>query len=174
MKNLLIIIILALSSQVISAQINRTFWGVTLGTSTPSQVKSMLVQKGYYVEKEPDGALCVKVNNVRFGGAVWTYISFLFVNNQLSQVWFQNNEKQSPIPIENSYDLLKDNLDKKYSKYYLSLRLDEQDEKKSYYSDEKTDILLNVRKYHNIRYVSLSYEDLYLNRVKANKDKDEL
>ena len=85
------------------AQISRTFWGLTLGTSTKQQVKNVLVQKGYKITTEPDGSYSVNPDNVSFGGGYWTYVSFGFVNGKLSTVWFQNNERQCPLALNDLY-----------------------------------------------------------------------
>ena len=103
MKKLLIISILCITSIASFAQISRTFWGVTLGKSNKNQVRTALVNRGYSVQTDDDGSLFVNVNNVKFGGAVWTYVLFSFVNGCLSRVCFQNNELQSPIQVDDVY-----------------------------------------------------------------------
>lgn len=173
MKKLLIVTILFIFPLIGFAQISRTFWGVTLGKSNKTQVRTALVNRGYLVQTEPDGSLSVKLNNVNFGGAMWTYVSFSFVNGYLSQVWFQNNEHQSPIQVDNVYEKVKMSLDKKYRHYYLNLPT-EDGNTWSDYSDGKTNILLGLSTYHYTRYVSLSYEDVYLKEKKKQKENDEL
>ena len=166
--------LLLITSASCCAQINRVFWGVTLGQSTKQQVKNVLVRKGYTVKTEPDGSLCVNVNNVNFGGAYWTYVSFGFVDNKLYQVWFQNNEEQSPVKIDDTYDKLKTNLDKKYGTFIFHVQPPEGIEKVSDYADTKTFVSLRLRSYHNLRYISLSYEDLDSYNIKTKKENDEL
>ena len=174
MKKYCLIMLILISSTICCAQINRVFWGMTLGQSTKQQVKNVLVRKGYTVEIEPDGSLCVNVNNVNFGGAYWTYVSFSFVNDKLYQVWFQNNEKQSPGKIENTYDKIKTSLNKKYSAYIYRAQLTEGIEKVSAYTDTKTYVSLMLKSYHNMRYISLSYEDLNSYDSKIKNENDEL
>ena len=174
MKKVLLLIVLSFSSIYCFAQINRVFWGVTLGRSTKQQVRNALVQKGYTVKTEPDGSLCVNVNNVNFGGAYWTYVSFSFVDDKLYQVWFQNNEEQSPIKIDDTYDKLKTNLDKKYGTFVFQVQPTEGTEKVSNYTDTKTLVSLMLRSYHHIRYISLSYEDLNSYDSKIKNENDEL
>lgn len=166
--------VLLITSVFCCAQINRVFWGVTLGKSTKQQVKNTLVKKGYKVKTEPDGSICVNVNNVNFGGAYWTYISFSFVSDKLYQVWFQNNEIQSPVRIDNTYAKLKSSLDKKYSAFINNVHSIEGTEKVSDYADTKTYVSLRLGSYHNQRYISLSYEDLGSYDVKIKKESDEL
>ena len=174
MKKIILSLLLLLSPIFCFAQINRTFWGTTLGKSSKQQVRNALVQKGFRVKTDPDESLYVNVNNVNFGGAVWTYVAFSFVNGILSQVWFQNNENQSPIKLNDSYDKIKRNLDIKYKKLLLPLPSDKQIIKQCYYTDGITDILLSIRLYNNLRYISLSYEDLGLHKEKSKNELDEL
>lgn len=166
--------LLLISSTICCAQINRVFWGVTLGRSTKQQVNNVLFRKGYTVETEPDGSLCVNVNNVNFGGAYWTYVSFGFVDNKLFQITFQNNEKQSPGKIDDTYNKLKTNLDKKYGSFILRVQPKEGTGKASYYSDTKTLVSLMLNSHHNIRYISLSYDDLDSYDIKNKNENDEL
>ena len=173
MKRILIISILCITSIASFAQISRTFWGVTLGKSNKNQVRTALVNRGYSVQTEPDGSLSAEVNNVNFGGAMWTYVSFSFVNGYLSQVWFQNNEHQSPIRVDDIYKEVKMSLDNKYRRYYFDLPTDDGNTW-STYSDGKTNILLGLRTYHYTRYVSLSYEDVFLKEKQTQKENDEL
>ncbi len=155
------------------AQISRTFWGLTLGTSTKQQVKNVLVQKGYKITTEPDGSYSVNPDNVSFGGGYWTYVSFGFVNGKLSTVWFQNNERQCPLALNDLYDKLKNSLDKKYSNYYYDLPLDNTSQN-AVYDDGRTSILLGVRNYNYMRYISISYEDNSLSKKKIQNAEDEL
>ncbi len=174
MKKFFLLLALLIISTFCCAQISRTFWGVTLGQSTKQMVKNMLVRKGYKIKSEPDGSICINVNNVNFGGAYWTYISFSFVGDKLYQVWFQNNEIQSPIPIDNTYTKLKSSLDKKYNAYINNVQPTDIIEKTSDYTDTKTYVSLKLNSYHNQRYISLSYEDLKSYDSKIKNENDEL
>lgn len=156
------------------AQINKTIWGVTLGKSTKQQVKTMLVNKGYTVRVEPDGSLYVDVNNISFGGAYWTYIAFSFVDGKLYQVWFQNNEKQSPVKIEEAFKKTKNFLNEKYIHYSVEARPSDTIEEVSDFADGKTYVSLMINRYHYQRYISLSYADLQLDNLKNKRSTDEL
>ena len=101
-----------------TAQINSSIWGLSIGSSTKQQVKSVINQKGFSIETEPDGAYCIKYpKGVKSGGEWWTYISFTFVNGLLCEVWFQNNEVESISDISANYNRIKRSLDEKYIKY---------------------------------------------------------
>jgi len=173
MKRIICSFIILLVSLSCFSQISRTFWGVTLGISTKQQVKNVLVQKGYKITTESDGSYSVTPDNVAFGGGYWTYVNFCFVDGKLSAVWFQNNERQSPLALNDLYDKLKLSLDKKYSSYYYGLPLDDTT-KSADYDDGKTTILLSVRNYHFLQYLSISYEDNALRNKKDQNEVDEL
>ena len=53
MKKFFLLLTLLITSTFCCAQINRVFWGMTLGQSTKQQVKNVLVRKGYTVEIVP-------------------------------------------------------------------------------------------------------------------------
>ena len=75
-------------------------------------MRSVINQKGFSIETEPDGAYCIKYpKGVKFGGEWWTYISFTFVNGLLCEVWFQNNEVESISDIAANYNRIKKTLD---------------------------------------------------------------
>ena len=175
MKRFLIVVLLFFIALDGFSQINRTIWGVTLGKSTKQQVRTVLIEKGYNVDIDPDGSLAVRVYNVVFGGAHWTYISFSFVNGYLSNITFQNNEQQSPVRIENTYEKLKESLNKKYSFYRLSLPgADDDGHVLTCYSDGKTSLVLDLSYFRSRRYISLFYEDEELQLKKRQNAEDEL
>lgn len=148
--------------------------GVTLGKSTKQQVKNMLVQKGYKINTEPDGSYAIETNNLPFGGGYWTYVNFEFVNGRLVGVWFQNNERDSPVNIDNSYEKLRNTLYDKYSQYYLNLPSDEPNIKYIDFSDGSTFVTLSIRTYDFKRFISLGYEDEKLKSLKLKNEFNEL
>ena len=177
MNKLFILLFFLVSLTTAKAQISRTIWGVTLGESTPQQVKLVLSQKGYRINIMPDGSYAISVDNVSFGGAMWTYINFSFVNGRLSQVWFQNNNVQSPIDINKVYDKLRDLLSNKYAHYYFDLPTNETITKWCNFSDEKTCISRSMipPTYDDLgSYITLSYKDEYLLQKKLSNEYDEL
>lgn len=175
MKKIICVCVLFIAILSISchAQINRTFWGLTLGTSNKQQVKNVLVQKGYKITTEPDGSYSVNPDNISFGGGYWTYVCFSFVNGKLSTVWFQNNERQSPIVLNDFYDKLKISLDNKYLAYLYDSQFDNVS-RSADYDDGRTSILLAVSSYSYVRYISLSYTDNSLNKMKKQTEESEL
>ena len=169
----IIFFLLVLTSLNCFSQINRTIWDLTLGKSTKQEEINVLTRRGYTVITEPDGHLASKIKNVLFGGTDWTYISFGFVYGRLSSIFFQNNELQAYGSIDKKYELLKMSLDGKYKKYCI----DEEtslNEKMCIYYDTKTSLSLQTSTYHNIRYISLSYDDEYLEEIRRKQITDEL
>ena len=78
MKKLLFTLFLSLLTLTMSAQIQRTFLGCTLGVSTPAQVKANMAQKGY---RTPDTSNkgCYIYDNINFAGFSNTQAFFLFL-----------------------------------------------------------------------------------------------
>lgn len=174
MNRILAILIMTVSLMTANAQISRTFWGVTLGKSTRNEVRTMLVQKGYKIHTMPDESYAINGDNVYFGGASWTFISFSFVNGYLSQVWFQNNDIQSPIDVDKVYDKLEKNLSDKYTKYHLDIPSNEEGTKWCNFSDDKTLVVIAISQDKIRKYISLWYQDENLAQTKERLEYNEL
>lgn len=158
----------------VNAQISQTIWGVTLGKSTQNQVKIMLERKGYKIQIMPDGSYAIDVDNVSFGGAYWSWVNFSFVNGYLSEVWFQNNARQSPIDLDKVYDKLQKTLNDKYLQYHLDIQPSGITKKSSFYSDNHTVVVLSVWQSDYREFISLSYEDENLTQTKKIQEYNEL
>ena len=158
-----------------TAQINSSIWGLSIGSSTKQQVRSVINQKGFSIETEPDGAYCIKYpKGVKFGGEWWTYISFTFVNGLLCEVWFQNNEVESISDIAANYNRIKKTLDEKYSKYKSFSGKKDDGSVYSDYWDETTTLSINLHIYNGVKYISLVYQNDKLNSLRQKNDKNEL
>lgn len=173
MKKILIISILSFAYLVGFAQINRTIWGVTLGKSTKSNVRAVLINKGFSVHTSSKGGYSILTTGIYFGGENWSYASFDFADGLLFKVSFQNNKDDSEALPESVYERLKIALDKKYGRYYYNLVTRDEVTAWSNYSDGKTNILLGLRN-HNTEYVNLIYYDTYLMQKTIQKENDEL
>ena len=177
MRQYILLFILMLASLRCTAQINSSIWGLSIGSSTKQQVRSVINQKGFSIETEPDGAYCIKYpKGVKFGGEWWTYISFTFVNGLLCEVWFQNNEVES-ISISDiaaNYNRIKKTLDEKYSKYKSFSGKKDDGSVYSDYWDETTTLSINLHIYNGVKYISLVYQNDKLNSLRQKNDKNEL
>ena len=78
MKKLLFTLFLSLLTLTMSAQIQRTFLGCTLGVSTPAQVKANMAQKGYS-PSDTSNKGCYIYDNINFAGFSNTQAFFLFL-----------------------------------------------------------------------------------------------
>ena len=90
MKKLLFTLFLSLLTLTMSAQIQRTFLGNTLGVSTYAQVTSNMTQKGYSLDKASDKD-CAIYNYVKFAGYDCKSAYFYFHNNYLKSVMKLNS-----------------------------------------------------------------------------------
>ena len=116
MKKLLFTLFLSLLTLTMSAQIQRTFLGNTLGVSTYAQVTSNMTQKGYSLDKASDKD-CAIYNYVKFAGYDCKSAYFYFHNNYLKSVMFileQSFQKES---FNSEIEILRNKLIDKYALY---------------------------------------------------------
>lgn len=168
MKKILLSLFICLCATLtISAQIQRTFFGLTLGVSTKSDVERFYKEHGVVFDENNN-----VINNVRFGGTRWGGFSCSLVNGILYQVIFMENELSSSKENVNIvWDNFSNALYSKYSQYYSnSLSKSES----STYIDEKTMIRISNESMSGYDCVGISYTDLELMGKKIQVDQNEL
>lgn len=87
MKKILFVFLL-LFGLTIQAQVQRNFWGLELGRSTRSEVKSFLSSRNLQFEDNFSGFDAIGVTDLKelpFGGYSWS-VSFIFYNNILYHI----------------------------------------------------------------------------------------
>ena len=144
-----------------SAQIQRTFFGFTLGTTTKAEVYNKYHNENLetFHQSSPNGNCCL--NYATFGGYNdWTVV-FSFYNDKLYSVRLSHID-----PLYKISSSFNRTLDKKYSKYYIKKESTEYDK---VYLDDKTIVELIIGSY-----VELSYTDYSLWRSKINADESDL
>ncbi len=152
------------------AQINRNIFNLQLGKSTESQVKNVLKSKGYKYKIMPDGSIAVSVN-FTYGGVLWNFVNFNCYKGILFDVYFQNNDYDSSININDLHETISTSLNKKYKQYRdkdISSSVTE------YFFDGKTWIILGVNRSGNTNYIHLRYYDKKLNDKYKQSMEDEL
>ena len=117
MKHILLTLFLFLSLCV-NAQIQRTFFGMTLGEATKQEVKEMLLDKGVSVEDYDSDNLATK--DLKFGGEKWSNVVFKFYNGKFYSVVFgmqlsSANESSIKESISRVISILK----KKYQEFLM-------------------------------------------------------
>lgn len=110
---MLLFLIVTLTS---SAQIQRSFFNVELGKSTKQEVTKALEAKGYTMKSLANGSIMIA--NVDFGGRAWSGVGFTFYKGKLSEVKFIKMPK--PQNLRYYYDNLLENLNHKYSQYFVA------------------------------------------------------
>ena len=177
MKKILLIALLLFVSFEAFSQITRTIWGVSLGNSSKQQVRNMLVNKGYYVESSRDGTLSISDDSIFFGGCVWNCVTFAFVDGKLSDVMFQNNDKN--IDVFSTYRNLDKTLSNKYKSFLKQVPLnlngsDSDSDNWMTISDRDTRVYLATKKQSGINFIILQYEDSMLAITRSISGKNEL
>lgn len=164
MKKVFLLLFLTLVSVNAFSQITRTIWGATLGKSTMQEVEPILAQKASEVkvgdayDKDNDDYydwLSIHDDNIPFGGAFWTDVTFYFYFDVFDGVIFENVG-----PTANSiYEKIKKSLDSKYRQYFVD---NHGDTGWNRYDDGKTRIGLKLDRSQsdgNTQKVMLFYED---------------
>ena len=169
MKKLILLTIALVVAVAANAQIQRTFFGLTLGQSTKQQVRTTLAKKGYKCHTmQGDDALFIQPSSLQFGGLSWDMALFRFYKGKLLSVSFSIADNFSGIASE-TYKVLKAKIDQKYSDFYFS-----KNEIATYYLDEKTVIILQ-NLYLNFKLnVTISYSDKDLQDQLLKASDDEL
>ena len=169
MKRILLCIMLISCSIAISAQIQRLFFGLTLGVSTKNSVISYF--KNNSIEYHIDDEGTYMANNIKFAGYKWPEVYFYFYKGKLFKIMMGNSDEVDNIQTldltrENLYNTLK----KKYGNY-----LEDDTETKTIFMDNKTIIFLFY--YYSGSYrkeLILTYADKELMLSSIESDESEL
>lgn len=144
MKKYIILTLFALCiSLCVSGQIQRNFFGCTLGKSSKSQVIKILKSKGYKLTVTQDW---VDLYNVTFEGVKWNICSINFTNGIFGQINFAT-------PNRKYFRTIKTIFDKKYSDYEL------EHEYSGYrYSDDIVYLKLSLEDLMGVKNVYVCYD----------------
>lgn len=169
-KTLVLFVTLFLVNLCISAQIQRKFFDFTLGETTRSEVEKYLHKKKVdIVDVKEDH---IMVHNMRFSGQDWSTTAFVFYKGKLETVYFAfddvMNTKES---VDGLWKRLQKSLNDKYSEYY-SVRAS--NEKKLYFQDSKTNLMLSYPSVDGVSAVTLIYVDNKMTNEKMAEEEDEL
>lgn len=162
MKRLLLVLFTCIITLCTSAQIQRKFYGLTLGESPKNEVLIQFEEKGAF-EQSLDGYETICVRNLRFGGFSWDIVCFKFFNNKLYSVLFMDL-KDHLNTDNNKWSNINQTLDEKYLEYKKTTS-----EKAFSYMDEYTSLAV----YHDDNGGCLGYTDKLLREKIDQKEKDE-
>lgn len=158
MKKLLFTLFLSLLTLTMSAQIQRTFLGNTLGESTYEQVKNNMARKGYRMNEASD-SVYAEFDNIKFSGYDCKKAFFEFYDNKLYFVTFilgQSSQKES---LNSKMEELRTDLTDKYAQY-----IDTNEDDRISFFDETTAISTtrSFVKKDNQYIIIFSYMDIKL------------
>ena len=113
MKKLCLFIMLCCMSFNVNAQIQREFFGLTIGVATQQQVEDVMKNMGKEILSKTEG---LKVNDVRFYDYDWAEVLFNFREGKLITVSFisKNNDKTKSDAYAEQF---KKSLKEQYGKY---------------------------------------------------------
>lgn len=170
MKKLLFTLLLSLLTLAMSAQIQRTFLGNTLGVSTCAQVKSNMIQKGYRVA-EGSGTDCLIFLNVKFAGCSCEKAFFYFHNKKLYMVSFLLEQSFIKDSFNQEIEILKDRLIYKYPQY---ITINEDDHLSANDGVTAVSVACSYLEEYYLHMLSLGYIDNKLMEEKIKSTSDEL
>lgn len=176
MKRFLLSLVLSLVVITVSAQIQRTFLGCTLGVSTKAFVKNAMTKKGYRLKRIDENEKYV-YQNVKFIEYTCKEVCFSFYAGKLLSIdFFMENQINHNLP-EPEFKELRSILDAKYSAY-------KEDEQFYYhyvrdwycrYWDVNTYINLQIYNRFSVeRLLGLSYINLGLAKKRKQDISDEI
>lgn len=153
------------------SQIQKTFWGLSLGESTKQQVFDTMIENGYKGRIDPDNDFHrAYLKNFSFEGGTWQFVYFYFVDDKLSKVSFEYAESDSSSHAKDMFRTITDSMNKKYAAY--SGYANNNDGMEFYiYSDGKTAALIqrDFNPISNMQYVHLTFRDIKLEKQKTAK-----
>lgn len=138
MKKLLFTLFLSLLTFTMSAQIQRTFLGNTLGESSYAQVKANMSKKGYAISPGSNKD-CIIFNSVNFAGYNCEQAYFYFSNDKFCFVSFILQESYLQDHLKETFNSLRKKL---MDKYYMYNTVNE--ENSVSFKDLKTLNTLNI------------------------------
>ena len=164
MKKLLAIFLALFVGLSMSAQIQRTFLGFTLGTTTKSEVYNKYKDKKYFLEDENGNYV---VGALEFAGQKWDVTTFYFYNNRLLTVNFALLEYSTPLYVLDSiWENLKARILNKYSDYNYYF-----DSEYLLFTDNKTRLSLSNLYASDTKALCLMYTDeALIEQLKKEED----
>lgn len=171
MKRLITLLLLSfLINMSSSALIQKKFYDFTLGVTTKNEVYKYFKGKGIKVIKEREDQYLVE--NLNFGGELWSFVSFKFYKGKLMKVYFSANEEDKGRQLlEKIWERLNNRIFEKYAEF-KDLKLS--DEENKIYDDYTTLLTMSYHYFEGIKYVTISYNDKKLMLEKIKDEENEL
>ena len=172
MKRISLILFALVICMVANAQITNKIWNLTLGISGKQQVTNAINAHNLQIRDEGvDYITCSSSTSFDFGGKSWNYANFQFYNGKLYSISFSYTTFFS---VRESFDRLKNSLNKKYYSYIKDKDLNTYGDWYIYYDDGKTTIYLTYNIEQGKDFVGIMYSDDALMLKQANKSDSEL
>jgi len=166
MKRILLLLILMLSISA-EAQIQRSFFGFTLGVSNRQIISSHFKRQNKTIKNEDD---VLVVKNLKFGGQMWDEVRFVFYKNKFYQIFLvTSTERNSKEYLDERWDYLLNKFLKKYRNYYQPMSSDTK-----YFCDNKTTLRFHYEFSGGLWYQDLVYYDNKLFDSSMRDDDDDL
>jgi hypothetical protein len=167
MKKVFAIFLALIIGLSMSAQIQRTFLGFALGTTTKSEVYNKYKDEKYFLEYDNGD---YAVGALEFAGQKWDVTTFAFYNNRLLSVHFALLEYSTPLSIlDSKWDDLKARILNKYGDYNYYF-----DSEYLLFTDNKTRISLSYLYATDTKALGLMYTDEALKEQQRKEEDSDL
>ena len=163
MKRIALLITSALLCFSMNAQIQRKFFGCTLGESKINEVEHTLKKADISFEK---GRENIEATSVEFGGYAWDKVVFHFYEKKLYEIFFYCRDYMGlrKSHIAKRIESIGKTLEDKYLNFMVK-----KDDEGYLFSDDKTS--LNLKNGESI--IVLGYVDKRIMSIKTDREKDE-
>ena len=176
MKPILLLLSFFFTVILSEAQIKRNFDGNILGKTTKDEIKSYLTQKHQYYEEKEGGNAIQSVNEISFGGVIWSGSYYKFYNDTLYCVTYTKIVKSSKKEDQTiKYKELREHLHKKYLKRNSKDNSNET-APETLIKDKSTQIKLTFKHSRSTpEYIlKINYLDIRLDKLMKKKNMDDL
>lgn len=152
-----------------NAQIQRSFYDLSLGTSTQKEVKRYFKSNKKTIIKRGNDEIYVK--DLKFGGHIWPYTVFKFYKDKLKNVFFSDIKEGTDREALNLYWItLRIQIDDKYINYAAK---ETSNDNLKYYDDGVTTLMISYNKTQVDNRISLLYSDKEMGDAEMKEDKND-
>lgn len=152
-----------------NAQIQRKFYDFTLGETSKREVISYFKAKGIKIEKKEEDSYCIE--NLKFGGDVWSFASFMFYKDKLMNVYYSSNERdKGRALLAQKWENISNLIFKKYAEFK---DLGRSSEDRQIFDDGYTSLTIAYDYFEGVKFVTISYYDIRLALEKIKQEENE-
>lgn len=170
MRKIIFVLLIAFSLN-LNAQIQRSFYGFSLGKTTKKEVVSYFKSRKMKIWNNDTNRLSVR--SLNFGGYKWPVVYFNFYKNKLYLIYFSDAEYFTP---RQSLDTKWKDLEVSLMSKYRNVIVNEEntEEYHKFIDHSQTSLIFKYDYYEGYKGIALMYTDLKLQYEQYLSEKSEL